>query len=408
MTDADDQATTIAWLSSPGAYGGHPVQRVDTHISIVFLAGADAFKLKRAVRFDFLDFSTADLRRRRCEDEVRLNRRTAPSIYKGVLPITREGDGTLAIDGAGTPLDWVVHMQRFDQAQLLDRLAQVGGLSTALMDPLARSIAAFHRDAARRLDRGGARGLRLVVDGNDRGLRALHDHVNARAVTRLIDLTRAEFDRVSPVLEDRRQRGFVRECHGDLHLGNIVLIDGQPTLFDAIEFNDDIACCDVLYDLAFLVMDLRHRGLGVHANALLNAYLEETGDYGGLSLLPVFLACRAAVRAKIDAASAQVQRDANRRLDLQVEAREYLHEGIRYLHHAAPIALAVGGFSGTGKSTVAAAVAPVILGAPGAVLLRSDVIRKQLCGVDRLEKLGPSGYTSDVSARVYAELASRT
>jgi predicted kinase len=199
----------------------------------------------------------------------------------------------------------------------------------------------------------------------------------------------------------------VRECHGDLHLGNIVLIDGQPTLFDAIEFNDDIACGDVLYDLGFLIMDLRHRGLDAHASALFNAYLEETGDYDGLALLPLLLSCRAAIRAKISAASEGVQHDEAHRLAQHQAAGEYRREAMRLLEHRPRMAIAIGGPSGSGKSTVAAALAPSVGGAPGAVVLRSDVIRKQICGAGRLDRLGPDGYAPEVSRRVYAELCSR-
>jgi hypothetical protein len=307
QAQAGEQAGTIAWLSSPAAHQGAGVERVETHISIVFLAGRDAFKLKRAVKLDFLDFSTVDLRRRHCENELRVNRRTAPGLYRGVLPVTRDAAGALAIGGRGEPVDWLVHMRRFDQSQLLDRLAREGKLPLALMETLGRSIAIFHRQAAVRLDRGGVGGMQLVIDGNERGLHQFDADLNPNAASHLLSLARAELDRRLALLDGRRRHGFVRECHGDLHLGNIVLVDGVPTLFDAIEFNDDIACGDVLYDLAFVLMDLRHRDLGAHANALFNAYLEETADYDGLALLPLFLSCRAAVRAKINAASAAIQ-----------------------------------------------------------------------------------------------------
>lgn len=393
----DGQAEVIAFLANAATHRGAAVECVETHISVVFLAGRDAYKLKRAVKFDYLDFSSPELRRRCCEEEVRLNRRTAPAIYKGVLPITRQASGALELNGTGEPIDWVVHMARFDQSQLLDRLAAARALPLSLMDELGRTIAAFHRDAARRADRGGSRGMQLVVDGNAAHLQ--HETLSLR--------TTAELARCHALLEGRRERGFVRECHGDLHLGNIVLIDDVPTLFDAIEFNDDIACADVLYDLAFLIMDLRHRALPAHANALWNAYLEDTGDYDGLALMPLFLSCRAAVRAKISDASSRVQHEAAVREALQYAGREYLAEALRLLDHRRPMVIAIGGVSGTGKSTVAAMLAPHVGGAPGAVILRSDVLRKQLCGVARFDRLGAAGYTGAVSARVYEELAAR-
>lgn len=405
-SNRDGQAEAITFLADPATHGGATVARVDTHISIVFLAGADAYKLKRAVRLNYLDFSTPDLRRHFCEEEVRLNRRTAPDLYQGVLPITHHAGG-LALGGSGPAIDWVVHMKRFDQSQLLDHLAQSGALALPLMDALGRSIAAFHRDAAACLDRGGVGGMQIVIDGNDDGLHEFDRELNAGAATHLLALSRAELDRRLALLDGRRRHGFVRECHGDLHLGNIVIIDGSPTLFDAIEFNEDIACIDTLYDLAFLLMDLRHRGLAAHANVVWNAYLEETRDYDGIALMPLFLSCRAAVRAKISAASANVQPDTDSRDVLQVAAREYLREAIRYLHPAPPVAIAIGGVSGSGKSTAAAGLAPAIRGAPGAVVLRSDVIRKEICRAGRFDRLGADGYTSEISRRVYRELAAR-
>ena len=186
------------------------------------------------------------------------------------------------------------------------------------------------------------------------------------------------------MLERRRESGFVRQCHGDLHLRNIVLLDGRPTLFDGVEFNDEIACTDVLYDLAFLLMDLWRRRLPRHANTVWNRYLVETADFDGVSLLPLFLSCRAAVRAKTSATAAQLQHDVQRRNELEGMAREYLAMAERLLHPPHPCLVAVGGFSGSGKSTLALSLAPSVGAVPGAVVLRSDETRKRLCGVPLL------------------------
>jgi aminoglycoside phosphotransferase family enzyme/predicted kinase len=401
------QDEAIALLADPATHGGAAVECIETHISMVFLAGAHAFKLKRAVTFDYLDFSTPDLRRRCCEEEVRRNRRTAPSLYLGVLPITREPDGTLALGGDGTAVDWVVRMRRFDQAQLFDRLAESGSLDRLLMAPLGRAIASFHRAAAPRPGYGGAAGMQFVIDGNADGLVGCGALLERAAIDQCIAASRAELDRRRVLLDRRRASGHIRECHGDMHLRNVVLIDDHPTLFDAIEFNEAIACIDVLYDLAFLLMDLRHRGLRGHASTVWNAWLEETADYGGLELMPLFLSCRAAVRAKISAMSARVQHDRAQADALTNAARAYLADAIRLLEPHRPAAIAIGGPSGSGKSTAAAAIAPEIGGAPGAIVLRSDVIRKRLCGAGRLDRLDSSGYTPEVNARVYAELATR-
>ena len=403
----EGQSDVIDFLGSPAAHGGAAVERIETHASVVFLAGGTAWKLKRAVRYDYLDFSTARRRKAMCEAELRINRRTAPSLYRRVVAVTREADGTLALDGAGTAIDWVLEMARFDQEGLFDRLAARRALDVTLMRALAVAIAAFHQSAEPRRDHGGARGLAWVIDGNasgfaDQGAR-LFDPVVCAEVTRA---SQRALDRHRALIDKRREDGRVRQCHGDLHLRNIVLIDGTPTLFDAVEFNDEIACIDVLYDLAFLLMDLWRRELPRHANAVFNAYLAETGDLEGLALLPLFLSCRAAIRAKTSATAAGLRADAQR-VELEELARRYLDMARQLLAPPSPALVAVGGLSGSGKSALSYALAPSLGAVPGAVVLRSDEIRKRLCGKDPLERLGPEGYTADVSRRVYAELAAR-
>ncbi len=404
----EEQTAVIEFLASPATHGVATVEQVDTHSAVVFLVGARAFKLKRAVRFDYLDFSTCERRRAMCEAEVRLNRRTAPTVYRGVVPITRESDGSLALGGSGSPVDWVVEMNRFDQEALFDRLAAVGRLEVELMPALGTAIADFHAVAERRADHGGKAGMAWVIDGNAAGFAEFGATcLEPSACLRVTDDARAELERRSALLDTRRDAGLVRQCHGDLHLRNIVLIDGQPTLFDGVEFNDEIACTDVLYDLAFPLMDLWSRRLPRHANAVWNQYLAATGDLDGLPLLPLFLSCRAAVRAKTSATAAQFQNDAGRQRELQNRAREYRTMAENFLHPARPCLVAVGGLSGSGKSTLALSLAPSVGAAPGAVVLRSDEIRKRLCGVPLLEHLGPEGYSSQVSGRVYATLAER-
>jgi len=402
----EEQSAVIAFLASPAAHDGQQVRRIDTHSAMVFAAGDHAWKLKRAVRYDYLDFSTVERRRLACEAEVRLNQRAAPGIYRGVLPVLRRADGTLAVGGAGTPVDWLVDMHRFDDDLLFDRLAARHELDVALMRPLAAAIARFHAGARHRPDHGGASGMRWVVDGNADGLASfgasLLDPAACESVT---EAARREIQRHTALLERRRAAGLVRQCHGDLHLRNIVLLDGHPTLFDGIEFNDAIACTDVLYDLAFLLMDLWRRHLPTHANTVWNGYLAETGDLSGIELLPLFLSCRAAVRAKTSATAAGLQDELRARADLERAARDYLALAGEFLHPAPPALVAIGGFSGSGKSTLAYALAPTLGAAPGAVVLRSDELRKQLCGVAPLVRLGPEGYTPEVSRRVYAQLA---
>ena len=404
----EDQTETIEFLASPVTHGEATVERIETHASIVFVTGPRALKLKRAVRYDYLDFSTAERRKLMCEAEVRVNRRTAPTVYRGVVAVTRERDGSLALGGSGVAVDWLVEMVRFDQDGLFDRLAARGALDIELMRPLAMGIAQFHRAAQRRPDHGGRSGMTWVVDGNaagfaEQGAGSLDPMVCASVTA----AARHALERHGALLDVRRDAGFVRQCHGDLHLRNIVLLDGRPTLFDAIEFNDEIACIDVLYDLAFLLMDLCRRRLPRHASVLWNAYLSDTEDLGGLPVLPLFLSCRAAVRAKTSATAAGLQTDPQRRSELQALARDYLLMAGTLLQPPPPCLVAVGGVSGSGKSTLALALGPSLGAVPGAVVIRSDEIRKRLCGVDPLVRLGPEGYTPDVSRRVYATVGER-
>ena len=404
----EDQSDVVAFLESPAAHGGAPVERVDTHASIVFLSGDRALKLKRAVRYDYLDFSTADKRRAMCEAELRVNVRTAPAIYRAVTAVTRAADGVLALGGAGAAVDWVLEMARFDQALLLDRLAERGELALEAMAPLARTIARFHATADRRADRGGADEMRRVVDGDAAVFLEEGGGVLDRATCRRVTHASLQaIERHRPLLDQRRGGGFVRECHGDLHLRNIVLLNGAPTPFDAIEFNDHISCVDVAYDLAFLLMDLWHRRLPHHANAVWNGYLVDTGDVDALPLLPLFLSCRAAIRAMTSVTAAALASNADARATSQRVAREYLELADVLLRPPRPRLVAIGGLSGSGKSTVARALAPGLGPVPGAVVVRSDEIRKRLSGVDRLTPLDSSGYTPEMSRRVYAALVER-
>jgi hypothetical protein len=281
-------------------------------------------------------------------------------------------------------------------------------LNLELMRPLAAAIARFHDTAERRLDHGGAPGMAWVVEGNATGFAEqgawILDQAGCAELTRR---SRDEIERHRHLLDSRRDSGCVRQCHGDLHLRNIVLIDGHPTLFDGIEFNDEIACTDVLYDLAFLLMDLWRRQLPRHANVVWNGYLSDADDLGGIPLLPLFLSCRAAVRAKTSATAANLQTDSPRKGELQDLAREYLVMARELLQPPPACLIAIGGFSGSGKSTLARALAAFIGAVPGAVVIRSDETRKQLCGVDPLQRLGPEGYTTEISGRVYATVARR-
>jgi uncharacterized protein len=415
MITVPDQRETIAFLSTPDAYRGRgqsgALERVDTHISIVWLVGDRAYKLKRAVRYPYVDFSTVERRHAACDAELRLNRRTAPAMYLSVLPVVRADAGSLALGGAGDPIDWVVEMARFDQNTLFDRLAERGELDLRLMGGLADAVVRLHAAAERRPDRGGRANMAWVVDGNEQDFEGQGAAVLERAqCTALVADSRSAIERHAELLDARRRSGFVRWCHGDLHLRNVCLIDGRPTLFDAVEFNEDIACVDVLYDLAFLLMDLWRRGLRRHANAVFNEYFARQGaaaDLGGLPLLPLFLSCRAAVRAKTSVSAAAVQPSPDSVHALETAAREYLTLAADLLHPAPPRLIAIGGFSGSGKSSLARRLAPAVGAVPGALILRSDVIRKALFGVPTARRLPDEAYTPEASRGVYRALLDR-
>ncbi len=403
MTGNADQDDVIRLITDPASHGGAEVERIDTHGAIVVLAGDHAWKLKRAVKFPFMDLSTADLRRIACEAEVRLNSRTAPDIYRRAMPVTRAADGGLAVDGAGAPVDWLVEMARFDQDCLLDRMAARGDLSPALVRHLADAIAAFHGAAEVRTDKGGADAMRWIVDDNIDEFREMADLCDSGKVEALAKASHEHLARVAGLLDARRAAGRVRYCHGDLHLRNVVVVDGQPTLFDCIEFSEDIACTDVLYDLAFLLMDLHHRDMDAQANAVLNRYLDRVDERGGLAALPLFLSCRAAVRAKVSALNARVGGDTD--MDhARATVNAYLDIAIDYLAPDPPMLVAIGGRSGSGKSSLASVAAPDIGRSPGAVVVRSDVERKRLLGLAPEEPAPDEAYASDVSARVYGLL----
>jgi uncharacterized protein len=407
MTAGGSQQPVIDFLGDAASHGGLPVKRIDTHAASVFLAGDRAIKIKRAVRFPFLDFSTLEKRKIACQSEIAVNRAFAPAIYRGVVAITRDGSGGLTIGGKGEPIEWAIEMRRFDESQTLDHLAEAGRIDDALADALGGAVAAAHRTAPTVTDANFTGTLDKIITQNEMELAGEPELFSLQELRALATATRAAFDGVKLLLDARERAGLVRRCHGDLHLGNIVMIDGKPVLFDAIEFDDRIATGDVFYDLAFLLMDLIERGLPAAANIVLNRYLTNTQrlhDFDALAALPLFMSVRAAIRAKVTAAR---RRQGDARAEFTQRARAYADLAQKLLAPAKPRLVAVGGLSGTGKSLLARALATALSPLPGAVVLRSDVERKTLFGVAETERLPETAYAADATARVYASLAEK-
>jgi len=398
----DDQREVVEFLADAASYGmpGAIVERIATHISIVFLVGDRAYKLKRAVRFSYLDYSTVDLRGRFCRAELDLNVRAAPTLYVRLRAITRAVNGDLAFEGPGAVVDWVIEMRRFAQSDLFDHLAESGRLAPRMMRDLTDVIVDFHTAADVVAQRGGRAGTARTIAGNTANLIQSSAASDAGQIAELNAASLAKLSAVGDLLDARRDRGRVRRCHGDLHLRNVCLLEGRPTLFDCIEFSDELSCIDVLYDLAFLLMDLIRRDLNDLGNVVFNRYLDLAPDLDGLPALPLFMSMRAAVRSHVAAALSQQNRSKRAR----EEAHSYLVLASTLLHLHPPLLIAIGGRTGVGKSTVAEALAPALKPAPGARIIRSDVLRKRLFSVAPEMKLPPSAYDSATTARVYAAL----
>ncbi|QIG79656.1 bifunctional aminoglycoside phosphotransferase/ATP-binding protein [Stakelama tenebrarum] len=397
---ADPQAELLAFLE-----GGEPLgpveRRIDTHGAHVLLTRDRAWKMKRAAHYAYLDFSTRDRRREALEAELRLNRRTAPELYLGMAPVTRGSDGALALGGEGEPVEWLLEMRRFPDDALLDDIAARKGLEPPLLTALADRIVALHAEAERYSGGDGAARIAAILDGNRRSFADVADVIPAEQAQALDTLQRAELDRCAARLDARARAGRIRHGHGDLHLRNIALIDGAPVLFDCLEFDAELATVDVLYDLAFLLMDLWHRGQRIDANIVANRYLDVSPQgAGGYSLLPLFLSIRAAIRGHVAAAAARSTGEETK----IAEARDYCRLAADLLAPAAPRLVAVGGLSGTGKSSVARLIGAWIGRAPGARVLRSDVFRKRLAGVSPETRLPPESYTAAASDHTYEAL----
>jgi len=410
MTMEYDQEDVIEFLKHGKAYGQdvHKVKLIETHISCVFVTAQYVYKLKRAVRYPYLDFSTLEKRKYFCEQEIKINKRTAPDLYLGVAAVVRHGDGFMIVDSAeidenDAVQDYLVKMRPFDEATLFHHQIKAGTINRALIENLSKIIADFHQQAMS-CDVNGASITKDIVENNRLCFNGLNLGRDVRdRVLRTLDLTDKEVLRVESGLVERGLNGYVRRCHGDLHLRNICIYKNQPTLFDAIEFNDGFSIIDVFYDLAFLLMDLDFSGQRRLANICLNSYMDQTGDWGGLTVLPLFLSMRAAIRCHVNYTIIHNQHDQSPDdlLQLKKDASGYLDNAFDYLQNSPPRLIAVGGLSGSGKSRLARELAPFVGTPPGARVIRSDVMRKILSGVSLHKKLSRDGYTVRMTEKTY-------
>ena len=405
---ATDQSEVFALLLSPDAWprAAGPVECIETHGALVFMAGDETLKVRRAVKLPYLDFSTLEKRRTFAEREIALNAPHAPGLYRGLVAITREADAKLARDGQGETVEWAVHMARFQQDALLASVAKSAGVTDALATELADAVFAYHTSAPR---------CDNAADRVPQILRSVLISIAAAADPRFADISAqltppasGVLARSSAIRAQRAAFGHIRRCHGDLHLGNIVMWQGRPVPFDALEFDEDMATIDTLYDLAFLLMDLERHGARRAANIVLNRWLWRSGnplDLAGLAALPLYLALRAAIRAMV--ALDKVGLGVGGMCAPTEAAFETMQQAKTYLSASQARLVAVGGLSGTGKTTLARSLAPALGVAPGAVHLRTDLERKWLAGVDEGQRLPSLAYTQDATRLAYDRMMSR-
>jgi uncharacterized protein len=412
--------SAVSAVSAVSAGSAADATLIETHISFVLLAGGHAYKIKKALKNEFLDYSALALRRHACEEELRLNRRLAPDLYLCVVPVSGSTHAPV-MPGQGAPIDFAVKMRAFAQSGLWSRLAARGALQPAHVDALAQLLAPFHAAAAVAEPQGrlGAPAqvrapVRESLDALDQ---LVADPAGRAGLQELRVWEAAAFARLAPVMAERLARGHVRECHGDLHLGNVTLVDGRTTVFDGIEFNDNLRWIDVMNEVAFMAMDLHAHGLPTLAHRFVNGYLELGGDYEGARVLRYYCVYRALVRARVAllrvAQCGQHEADEGCEADEADEAarqrsaaERYLALALRFSRPAHPVLMLTHGFSGSGKSTLTQG----LLEAVGAIRVRADVERKRLAGLAALERSGPPAlgglYSDTMTAATYSQLCS--
>lgn len=400
----------IAALQNPALYP-HSVDGfrvIETHISWVILTGAYAYKMKKPVDFGFLNFTHLADRKHFCEEELRLNQRMAPDLYLRVVPITGAADAPV-IDGEGEPIEYLLQMREFPQTQLMAEVQARGELTDAHIDALAEQIAQFHLSipqvpAGHPLNNADA--IVAPMRQNFEQIRPLlNEKPDLQQLDALSDWTETSIARLRPLLVQRSQQGFIRECHGDLHLGNATIIDNKVVLFDCIEFNEPFRLIDIASDAAFLAMDLEDRGLKCQARRFLNGWLERTGDYAALELLSLYKAYRALVRAKVSLFRLHQEQDAVQRRVILRQYRSYANLAESYSAIPSRFLAITHGVSAVGKSHVALRLVEAL----GAIRLRSDLERKRLYGepTERHDVAVNAGiYSAEATEATYERLHS--
>ncbi len=381
-----------------------PIQLIQTHVSYVLLTGEYVYKLKKSVNFGFLDYSTLERRKHFCEAELTMNDRGAPGLYLEVLPIYQAGEA-FGLSGDGEPVEYTLKMRQFPQANLFTDLYERGELTVERVEELARVVAEFHLTAATS-DYVRAFGeVARIREAFDENYEQTRGYIGGPQTQAQFDETQAYTDRFFATQEalfaQRRSRNWIRECHGDLHLRNICLWNGKVMLFDCIEFNEPFRFVDVMFDIGYIVMDFEARQRPDLCYAFLNAYLERTGDWEGLLVLPIYVNRQSYVRAKVtsfllgDPAIAPEEKQ-----KAEAIAAQYYRLAWQYTQPRQGRLILMSGLSGAGKSTVAKSLA----GKLGAVHLRSDAVRKHLAGVPLYERGGPELYTAEMTQKTYDRL----
>lgn len=404
------QQQLVEALRAPGSpiinsKAPHPPKLEETHISWVLLTGRDAYKIKKSVELGFLDFSTLEARRLFCNEELRLNRRLAPGLYLDVVAIG--GSPEQPVLGGKPAIEYAVHMRRFAESAMMDRMLARGAITPAHIDALASVIANFHAalpPAAADSPFCATTQIEKAASQNFEPLHQLLGETGDLALLKEVSEASAlAFAACEPLFRQRAASGCVRECHGDLHLGNIVVLDDMPTPFDCIEFSAALRWIDVISEISFTVMDLLRRGHPQLAWRLLNTYLEITGDYSGVGVLRFYLAYRAMVRAKIAAIRANQRGVARVKKELK-SCHSYLRLALNCLKRRRPALIITHGLPGCGKSTFA----QIALERLGAIRIRSDVERKRLFGLaalaDSKAQIGVDIYSEDATRRTYARM----